>query len=171
MFKNSSAEMCPEICRNFHIWKNLQYVLPNYLAFLQVKATLGFAAVPIVCYRQGESAVLSFPVYSTICAVWYGTCLCSQLCIENLSNYKSTFSPRCTYISCGQPWSAGRIFSWKTAGFLSFSFLIDSPSPIYSIIFFFIFKIFFLDDFIGISVKITLHLSRFFSFPYFFLKA
>lgn len=42
-----------------------------------------------MCYRRGESALLSFPVYSTVCASWYGTCLCSQSYIENLSNYKN----------------------------------------------------------------------------------
>jgi len=46
-----------------------------------------------MCYSQGESALLSFPVYSTVCARWYGKCLHSQFYGKNLSNYEGTFSP------------------------------------------------------------------------------
>lgn len=120
MFKNSSAETCPEIRRNFHIWKNLQYVLPNYLAFLQVKATLGFAAVPIMCYIQGESAVLSFPVYSTVCASSYGTCLCSQCYIENLSNQKSTFSPSVCVFPVGSHGKQAEFYPGRLQDFFPF---------------------------------------------------
>lgn len=132
MFKNSSAEICPEIRRNFHIWKNLQYVLPKYLAFLQVKATLGFAAVPIMCYRQGESALLSFPVYSTVCASWYGKCLHSHFYSKNLNNYESMFSPAVLVFPVDIHGEQSEFCSGKLQDFSPFFFLLTPPPPICS---------------------------------------